>query len=274
MSRVAIPEDTGDFRLLSRRAVDAIKQLREQHRFMKGLFAWIGYPQKAVPYRRAGRFAGSTKWNYWKLWNFALEGITSFTCGPLKIAHLCRPGQRHRRLRVRRLFRRAHPIYGNPVPVIPRDRDRPLPRGHTAARHRHHRRIPRAHVRRKQEPAAVFAQDAPRRAGVPACRAGGAGRSSSRTNARRGNPRGASVRGRGARLGPQRKALEGLDRDVGIHETRGRPRCLAVLDREDVYPVAVEVLAGLPGRPSAVAQHDDLVARGDEFPGRELADGL
>jgi len=86
MSRVRIPEDTGDFRLLSRRAVRAVCRMREQHRFMKGLFAWIGYPQMAVPYRRAARHAGATKWNYWKLWNFALEGITSFTSVPLKVA--------------------------------------------------------------------------------------------------------------------------------------------------------------------------------------------
>jgi glycosyltransferase involved in cell wall biosynthesis len=86
MSRVRIPEDTGDFRLLSRRAVHAVCQMREQHRFMKGLFAWIGFAQKAVPYRRAARHAGVTKWNYWKLWNFALEGITSFSCVPLKVA--------------------------------------------------------------------------------------------------------------------------------------------------------------------------------------------
>ena len=86
MSRVRIPEDTGDFRLLSRRAVHAVCQMREQHRFMKGLFAWIGFAQKAVPYRRAPRHAGVTKWNYWKLWNFALEGITSFSCVPLKVA--------------------------------------------------------------------------------------------------------------------------------------------------------------------------------------------
>lgn len=86
VSRVEIPQDTGDFRLLSRRAVDALKQLREHHRFMKGLFAWIGFPQKAVPYRRDARFAGETKWNYWKLWNFALEGFTSFTIAPLKLA--------------------------------------------------------------------------------------------------------------------------------------------------------------------------------------------
>jgi polyisoprenyl-phosphate glycosyltransferase len=86
VSRFKIPEDTGDFRLLSRRAVNALKQFREQHRFMKGLFAWIGYPQKSVFYRRDPRFAGETKWNYWKLWNFAIEGITSFTIAPLKIA--------------------------------------------------------------------------------------------------------------------------------------------------------------------------------------------
>jgi glycosyltransferase involved in cell wall biosynthesis len=85
-SRVNIPEDAGDFRLLSRRAVDSLKQLREQHRFMKGLFAWIGYPQKAVTFQREARAAGQTKWNYWRLWNFALEGITSFTTGPLKFA--------------------------------------------------------------------------------------------------------------------------------------------------------------------------------------------
>lgn len=86
VSRVKIPEDTGDFRLLSRRAVESLRSLREQHRFMKGLFTWIGYRQQAVPYQRDSRFAGETKWNYWKLWNFALEGITSFTIAPLRIA--------------------------------------------------------------------------------------------------------------------------------------------------------------------------------------------
>ena len=84
--RVTLPKDTGDFRLMSRRAVDALLQLREQHRFMKGLFAWIGFPAKAVLYERAPRAAGTTKWNWWKLWNLSLEGITSFTVGPLKLA--------------------------------------------------------------------------------------------------------------------------------------------------------------------------------------------
>lgn len=86
LSRVQIPRDTGDFRLLSRRAVDALAGLREQHRFMKGLFSWIGYPQKAVQYERDARFDGETKWNYIKLWNFAIEGITSFSTVPLKAA--------------------------------------------------------------------------------------------------------------------------------------------------------------------------------------------
>ena len=86
VSRVKIPQDTGDFRLLSRRAVLALRGLREQHRFMKGLFAWIGYSQIEVPYKRDGRYAGETKWSYWRLWNFALEGITSFTTVPLKVA--------------------------------------------------------------------------------------------------------------------------------------------------------------------------------------------
>ncbi len=89
LSRVSIPADTGDFRLMSRRAVDALLQLREQHRFMKGLFAWVGFPQKAVLYRRDPRFAGDTKWNYWKLWNFAVEGITSFSTVPLRLATYC-----------------------------------------------------------------------------------------------------------------------------------------------------------------------------------------
>jgi polyisoprenyl-phosphate glycosyltransferase len=84
--KVQLPSDTGDFRYMSRRSLDALLQLREQHRFMKGLFAWVGFPAIAVPYERAPRAAGETKWNYWKLWNLSLEGITSFTVGPLKIA--------------------------------------------------------------------------------------------------------------------------------------------------------------------------------------------
>lgn len=83
---VKLPTDTGDFRLMSRRVVDAIGQLRERHRFMKGLFAWVGFPTTTVFFDRAPRHAGETKWNYWRLWNLALEGITSFTVVPLKLA--------------------------------------------------------------------------------------------------------------------------------------------------------------------------------------------
>lgn len=86
LSKVSIPSDTGDCRLMSRRVVQALGQLREHHRFMKGLFAWVGYPSIAVSYRREPRLAGRTKFNYWALWNFALEGITSFTIAPLKLA--------------------------------------------------------------------------------------------------------------------------------------------------------------------------------------------
>ncbi|WP_111641268.1 glycosyltransferase family 2 protein [Marinimicrobium alkaliphilum] len=86
VSRVNIPRDTGDFRLLSRRAVTALRQLPESNRFMKGLFAWVGYRQIALPYQRDARFEGTSTFNYWNLWNFALDGITSFTTLPLKIA--------------------------------------------------------------------------------------------------------------------------------------------------------------------------------------------
>ncbi|TMG82749.1 MAG: glycosyltransferase family 2 protein, partial [Betaproteobacteria bacterium] len=85
-TRTQIPRDTGDFRLLSRRAVDAAKSLREQHRFMKGLLAWIGFAHLSVPYRREPRHAGRSKWSYWRLWNLAIEGLTSFTIAPLRLA--------------------------------------------------------------------------------------------------------------------------------------------------------------------------------------------
>ncbi len=86
LSDTAIPRDTGDFRLLSRRALDALQQLRERQRFMKGLFSWIGYRQTAVHYQREPRQAGTTKWNYWRLGQLAIEGITSFSTAPLRLA--------------------------------------------------------------------------------------------------------------------------------------------------------------------------------------------
>jgi len=70
---------------MRRNVIDALSLLRERKRFMKGLFAWVGYRQVEIPYDRDARFAGTTKWNLWKLWNFALEGITSFSSLPLRV---------------------------------------------------------------------------------------------------------------------------------------------------------------------------------------------
>jgi polyisoprenyl-phosphate glycosyltransferase len=86
LSSIEIPRDTGDFRLMSRAALEALKLMPERRRFMKGMFVWIGFPTASVLYRRAGRHSGTTSWNYWRLWNFALEGITSFSQVPLRIA--------------------------------------------------------------------------------------------------------------------------------------------------------------------------------------------
>jgi len=86
LSPTPIPADTGDFRLLSARALQALRALRERHRFMKGLFSWVGYRRIAVPYHRHPRMAGESKFSLWRLWNFALEGITSFSTVPLRAA--------------------------------------------------------------------------------------------------------------------------------------------------------------------------------------------
>jgi len=86
LSKPGIPADTGDFRLMSRRVLDALRSLRERQRFMKGLFAWVGFPQVSIAYQRQPRIAGASKFNYWRLWNFALEGITGFSTAPLRVA--------------------------------------------------------------------------------------------------------------------------------------------------------------------------------------------
>lgn len=83
---VEVPENVGDFRLMSRKAVEAVCSMREHHRFMKGIFAWVGFPSKAITYDRAPRAGGTTKWNYWRLWNLSIEGITSSTLAPLKFS--------------------------------------------------------------------------------------------------------------------------------------------------------------------------------------------
>ncbi len=86
ISRTPIPVDTGDFRLLSRQAYQSLGLLRERNRFMKGLFSWIGFRQKGIRYVREQRFAGTSKFSYWRLWNFAIDGVTSFTTAPLRMA--------------------------------------------------------------------------------------------------------------------------------------------------------------------------------------------
>ncbi len=80
-----IPRDAGDFRLLDRRVVEALRRMPERNRFMKGLFSWPGYSSVGVTYQRPARTAGTTKFNYWKLWNFALDGVVSFSTWPLRV---------------------------------------------------------------------------------------------------------------------------------------------------------------------------------------------
>ena len=84
MTKVEIQKDTGDFRLLDRRCVEALKQIRESQRYTKGLFSWIGYNKKEILYDRDPRAAGQTKWNYRNLVNLSIDGITSFTTSPLR----------------------------------------------------------------------------------------------------------------------------------------------------------------------------------------------
>lgn len=86
MTNIEIQQDTGDFRLLDRRCVNALKKLRESQRNTKSMFSWIGYKKKEVLYDRDARVAGKTKWNYMKLIDLALDGITSFTTSPLRLA--------------------------------------------------------------------------------------------------------------------------------------------------------------------------------------------
>ncbi len=85
MSTISIPENVGDFRLMDRAVLDALKRLPERQRFMKGLFAWVGFRTITINYVREARAAGESKFSGWRLWNLALEGISSFSTAPLKI---------------------------------------------------------------------------------------------------------------------------------------------------------------------------------------------
>jgi glycosyltransferase involved in cell wall biosynthesis len=85
VSPVQLPANAGDFRLMDRKVVEVLKTLPERNRFMKGLFAWVGFKQVGVDYVRPERAAGVSSWKYWKLWNFALDGITSFSTLPIRV---------------------------------------------------------------------------------------------------------------------------------------------------------------------------------------------
>ncbi len=89
MSRIPIQENTGDFRLLDKRCVEALKQIREAQRYTKGMFSWIGYNKKEILFDRDPRAAGETKWNYSRLIDLAIEGVTSFTTTPLRLSSFC-----------------------------------------------------------------------------------------------------------------------------------------------------------------------------------------
>jgi len=119
LSEVAIAEDAGDFRLLSRRAVDALNALPEQQRFMKGLFAWIGFRQVTLDYDREPRGAGKSKWRYRALWNFALQGITGFSVAPLKAASYAGLLSAAAALAGALYFLLKALLYGDPVPGFP-----------------------------------------------------------------------------------------------------------------------------------------------------------
>ncbi|MGK7907838.1 MAG: glycosyltransferase family 2 protein [Synechococcus sp.] len=85
LSPIAIPANTGDFRLMDRKVVQVVRQMPERSRFMKGMFAWVGFRTTQIYYDRPPRYRGESGWNYWRLWNLAVDGITSFSTLPLKV---------------------------------------------------------------------------------------------------------------------------------------------------------------------------------------------
>ncbi len=119
VSDVPLPLDVGDFRLMSRRAVEALKQLPERNRYMKGLFAWIGFPQKELLYIREPRHAGRSQWSFGKLIGLALDGITSFTWAPLRFATLMGMLVAVGALAMGSMIVVKTLLYGDPVPGYP-----------------------------------------------------------------------------------------------------------------------------------------------------------
>ena len=85
LSPIPIPFNTGDFRLMDRKVLQVVQKMPERARFMKGMFAWVGFRTTQIYYDRPSRYRGQSRWNYWKLWNFAVDGIASFSTIPLKI---------------------------------------------------------------------------------------------------------------------------------------------------------------------------------------------
>ncbi|MCM1517349.1 MAG: glycosyltransferase family 2 protein [Pseudoflavonifractor sp.] len=85
-TKIPVLENTGDFRLLDRMCIDALKSMRESNRYTKGMYCYVGFKKKGVPFKQEDRAAGTTKWNFFKLFNLAIEGITSYTSAPLRIA--------------------------------------------------------------------------------------------------------------------------------------------------------------------------------------------
>ena len=119
VSAVPIPVDVGDFRLMSRRAVEALKTLPERNRYMKGLFAWVGFPQKELLYAREARHVGHSQWGFWKLLGLALDGLTSFTWAPLRVATVVGVLVATGALTLGGFILVKTLLYGDPVPGYP-----------------------------------------------------------------------------------------------------------------------------------------------------------
>jgi len=119
VGEIQVPKNVGDFRLMSQPVIDALKRLPERTRFMKGLFAWVGFNTCFISYHRDARYAGTSKWDYWRLWNFALEGLTSFTVAPLKVASYTGFLTALTSLGYAAFVLSKALIYGDPVPGYP-----------------------------------------------------------------------------------------------------------------------------------------------------------
>ncbi|MDT3718657.1 glycosyltransferase family 2 protein [Pseudomonas oryzihabitans] len=119
IAQTPIEENVGDFRLMSREVVDAIKDLPERNLFMKGILSWVGFDTRVVEYERAPRSAGSSKFNGWKLWNLALEGFTSFSTVPLRLWTYLGGGVALLSLAYAGVMVFRKLVFGNPVPGYP-----------------------------------------------------------------------------------------------------------------------------------------------------------